>query len=265
MKFFLSFEAYGKGASILSDFLGQYTELLNQSLNRKNYGEELTEIAIISTCMPDSDTWYRERSLFIRKDKSADIRLHINYKSICRASAYRRNRIYQEHLIQSIETLRRKVSKHFDFERLISDVKEVLNIALGNKAWTEKNIVSLEQVEKDDVIYSWDEMKQEKSLGRCIDSCTSNVKEIIEIKISGDNFICSANDMLYVLEKGWVEVNEIHQYDLIKTGFGSYVRIEKMNKEIFEDGIKLPRIKLEKANIMLISESGVLLKEAFEG
>ena len=40
---------------------------------------------------------------------------------------------------------------------------------------------------------------------------------------------------------------------------------EKMNKEIFEDGIKLPRIKLEKANIMLISESGVLLKEAFEG
>ena len=45
MKFFLSFEAYGKGASILSDFLGQYTELLNQSLNRKNYGEELTEIA----------------------------------------------------------------------------------------------------------------------------------------------------------------------------------------------------------------------------
>lgn len=65
----MSFEAYGKGAGILSDFIVTYGELLNHALGDKNYGEELTDIAIISICQPNPDEWYREKT-FYKKGKS---------------------------------------------------------------------------------------------------------------------------------------------------------------------------------------------------
>lgn len=72
------------------------------------------------------DGAFPERGLFQRKQKSVDIRLRIDYKSFKRGPEEKRREMYKEHVIQSMETLRKKVSKQYDFNGLIHDVKKDL-------------------------------------------------------------------------------------------------------------------------------------------
>lgn len=98
-------------------------------LSGKSYGDELVDIGIISICMPEyfygADA-FPERRLFQRAQKSADIHLKIDYKAFKRGPDEKRKKIYSEHVIQSIETLRKKVSKQYAFDGLIYDVKQLL-------------------------------------------------------------------------------------------------------------------------------------------
>lgn len=129
MVIFLSAELYGKADSLWSNLERKYQRRLD-ALQNKTYGEELDHISIISIIMPEEffeDGGWPERKLFKRKTKEADIRLRIDYKSFIRAKPEQREQIYKEHIIQSIETLRHKVSKAYKFDELIHDVTELLS------------------------------------------------------------------------------------------------------------------------------------------
>lgn len=177
-------------------------------------------------------------------------------------SNYQKNKMYQKHLIDSVETLRYKVSKKFLFDKLIEDIKDVLNIVFGNILWTDSICILVENVKVGDIIQSWDEIKQEKVLRKCIDVYTVNTREIVELTISGERLVYCKKDMLYVLDKGWINIDKIQCHDFVRNSSDRYVRIEKINKEIYESGIKIPRIKLEDSDTIWISKEGILLKES---
>lgn len=128
MEFFLSAELYGK-AGCLWRLLAQEFQKKLDCLADKTYGEELVDIGIISIIMPEEffeDNGYPERKLFKRKTKEADIRLRINYKKFICSSPDQRRQMYIDHIIQSLETLRHKVSKDYKFDDLINDVTELI-------------------------------------------------------------------------------------------------------------------------------------------
>lgn len=128
MKFFFSCEAYAPASGYIMALAREVTEKLS-ILSDKSYGDELVDIGIISICMPEyfyEDGAFPERRLFQRKLQSVDIRLKIDYKVFKRGPKERRKEMYKEHVIQSIETLRNKVSKQYDFDGLIQDVKRIL-------------------------------------------------------------------------------------------------------------------------------------------
>lgn len=129
MDIFLSCECERPVSKTMVKFFNEFQPLLNK-LRGKNYGEELVDIGIISIVMSKEslEDWYGERRLFKRKTKEADIRLFLDYeKLILNISYEEKKQIYIQHIIDSIETVRKKVSKDFKFDELVEDVKKLLH------------------------------------------------------------------------------------------------------------------------------------------
>ena len=128
MKIFLSAELYGKAGGLFTPLCRECSAKL-KLLEDKSYGDELVDIGIISIIMPEEffeDGGYRERILFQRKQHSADVRLRIPYKSFIICKPEVRRQLYVDHIIRSIAVLKGRVSKHFEMDRLLSDVRSVL-------------------------------------------------------------------------------------------------------------------------------------------
>ena len=129
MTFFLSCEAQSGGAGLLMRY-HQLTQPRLNILSDRCYGQELTEIAIISIFVSDElfvDGGWKERKLFQRKSRSADLRLRLNYREFLSATSEHRATLYCTHILDSIETLRGKVSRDFQFDALIQDIRTILH------------------------------------------------------------------------------------------------------------------------------------------
>ena len=115
-----------------------------ETLREKDYGDELKSIAIISIIVPTSfydEGGYKERKLYKRKTKEADIRLRIDYNEFIHASEEERLNIYNNHIVQSIRTLQKKLEPDFDYPRLEEDVKQALCMRENNcdqRNWEEE-------------------------------------------------------------------------------------------------------------------------------
>ena len=126
MIFFLSNEGSAPGCTFLNPLMLEFEKRL-ELLKDKNFGEELSSISIISVIMSDEYIeGYPERKLFQRKQKSADIRLHIDFNKFVRSKPEVRRQMYVQHILDSIDTLRNKVSKDYKFDELYNDVKNIL-------------------------------------------------------------------------------------------------------------------------------------------
>ena len=128
MDFFLSCEGYAPGTTFWEPLEKEFSERLFE-LKNSFYGAELTSVAIISIILPQeffSEGGYRERSLFHRKACEADVRLRMDFHAFVHTTPEKRREIYKQHILDALLTLKRKVSKEYDFERLLSDVTAVL-------------------------------------------------------------------------------------------------------------------------------------------
>lgn len=124
MELFLTSESYGAASSFWLPLCREFNKNLER-LQFASYGDELTSICIVSIIMPESyyeDGGYRERILFRRISKEADVRLRIDYKDFISADYDRRKQMYCEHIVQALSSLRGRVSKSFELDALIDDV-----------------------------------------------------------------------------------------------------------------------------------------------
>ena len=128
MKIFLSAECESLGGDLFSRMQKIVSEGM-LTLQEKEYGTELTEIAIITILLQEKyfeDGGYPERRYFSRKNHYADIRLRMDLHKFLVSSPALRYQLYCENIIASVETLRKKVSKQYLFDQLLLDIKGVL-------------------------------------------------------------------------------------------------------------------------------------------
>ncbi len=128
MKIFLSYESSAPAVSYLNRLEPLVSAKLH-SLEHTHYGDELTHIAIISIVLPADilkDGLYPERKLFQRKSCSADIRLTLDYAQFVKAKSADRYEMYAKHIVDSISTLKHKVSSDFQYDALLRDVCAIL-------------------------------------------------------------------------------------------------------------------------------------------
>ena len=128
MDIFLSCEGYAPAITYWTPLEKEFTAKLSE-LKDVHYGEELTSIAIITILLPPeffAEGGYPERRLFHRKTRDADIRLRMDFHAFVRAKPEKRRELYRQHILDSILTLKGKVSRDYLFEQLLTDVSEKL-------------------------------------------------------------------------------------------------------------------------------------------
>ena len=128
MEILLGAELYGRAEEVFDELCEKCAAGLSL-LKDKSYGDELTVISVISIIMPDEifdEGDCRERIIFRKKKHSADVQLRISWKSFIICKPEDRKRLYVDHIIRAIAVLKGRVSKHFEMDRLLSDVRSVL-------------------------------------------------------------------------------------------------------------------------------------------
>ena len=126
MKFFLSYESAAPAASYLTKLEPLFSAKL-AALEPKNYGDDLTDIGIISIVLPEELLPnHPERQLFQRKSRSADIRLQMDFAAFVHTKPETRYELYAAHILASLSTLERKVARQFQYAELYRDVEALL-------------------------------------------------------------------------------------------------------------------------------------------
>lgn len=128
MVIFLSAETQAPAAGLWFQLQQELGPKLDTALSGKEYGDELVNIAIISVILPHElqQNGYKEKRLFKRKSRSADIWLWVDFNAFTRVHAPDCKEMYIRHILESIETLRHKVSRSYRFDELVADVQKAL-------------------------------------------------------------------------------------------------------------------------------------------
>ena len=136
MVLFITIEAQNAIEIGISQILYEIVKELDFVTNRNikleeknNYGLEFRDINIIPTCMSNEfwmATGWKERKFISRKNKSADIRLRINYEKFIIESFYNK-RLMLIDIIESIKVIQEKSKSDFDGELLIKDILRATN------------------------------------------------------------------------------------------------------------------------------------------
>lgn len=114
---------------------------MKKALLQKPIREVLYGIGFTHVKNDDYEGGYKERKLYKRKTKEADIRLRIDYNEFIHASEEERLNIYNNHIVQSIRTLQKKLGPDFDYSKLEEDVKQALCMRENNcdqRNWEEE-------------------------------------------------------------------------------------------------------------------------------
>ena len=97
----------------------------------ENYGTEFKEIFIISSCISKEiieQMEWKERRYISRKEKSADIRLHIDYEKFMSETLENKKLIYIKNIIDSIDVVISRSKGDFRGEDLKRDILKALDV-----------------------------------------------------------------------------------------------------------------------------------------
>lgn len=96
---------------------------LNALCQNRNYGDLITEIAIIPMILgPEFRSGRKERRLWQRQQKSADYRTIIDFAAFQNGDEAERERLLVENTVDAIRDLQRKAGASFLGELLISEI-----------------------------------------------------------------------------------------------------------------------------------------------
>lgn len=133
MKFFMSSESDGRYDDFeepLRIISNEIEDTIKPFIEERSYGEDVTDISIISVIIkPDlaKEGWFKERVLFKRKAKDADLRLRIDYDKFVKGNDETKRLLLIDNIMKSIEKLSVK-TKDFDSKKLQEDILSILNV-----------------------------------------------------------------------------------------------------------------------------------------
>lgn len=136
MKFFMSSEMdsrYDNFGESLRRVRKEIEPVIKKCLDDKNYGSEVEDFAVICIIMKfdkqmEADGWFKERRLFKRKTKEADMRLRIDYDKFVRGDDNVKRLLLIDNVIRSIQELSKLAKKDFRAEELQNDILKAFNL-----------------------------------------------------------------------------------------------------------------------------------------
>jgi len=128
MKFFATGELDHTVSSKVMDTQNKISESIVSMLSDKTYGNGIIDWFYISIVMPTEDYdagFFKERTLYKRKDKATDFRLKIGYEDVLNANEQETFRLICKSILRSIDVAEAKKIKDFDFNSFRRDLTDL--------------------------------------------------------------------------------------------------------------------------------------------
>jgi hypothetical protein len=135
MKFFMSSESdsrYDNFGESLRKVRNDIERQVINALGGNDYGKDVESLGIIPIIIKfdeqmEKEGWFKERVLFKRKQRDADLRLRINYDKFVKGNDDKKKLLLIDNIIKCIEALSKK-AKDFNAEKLIADILSLFNL-----------------------------------------------------------------------------------------------------------------------------------------
>jgi hypothetical protein len=135
MKFFMSSESDSRFDDFGESLRKVHNEIERQiknALEGTDYGSGVESFGIIPIIIKfdeqmEKDGWFKERVLFQRKQKAADLRLRINYDKFVKGNEETRKLLLIDNIVKSIEAFSKR-TKDFKAEKLIQDILSLFSV-----------------------------------------------------------------------------------------------------------------------------------------
>jgi hypothetical protein len=107
-------------------------EKIKKYIENKDYGNEVSELSIIPIIVKfnkqmEEEGWFKERKLFKRKSKEADVRLRIDYDRFVNGNNNVKKMLLIGNIIKSIEALSSK-ARDFKAQELVNDILKLFGL-----------------------------------------------------------------------------------------------------------------------------------------
>jgi len=138
MNFFLSYEIDGRYENFDSELrkIGINIEnKIKECLKKNDYGNEVMDLTVIAIIIKfneqmDKDGWFKERVLFKKNKKEADIRLRIDYNKFVKGDNKVKKLLLIDNIIKSINALSAKAKIDFNAKKLEEDILKLFKVKL---------------------------------------------------------------------------------------------------------------------------------------
>jgi hypothetical protein len=138
MKFFMSSESdsrYDDFGEALCRIRNELEPTIKNCIKDKDYGSEVEDFAVICIIIKfdkqmEAEGWFKERKLFKKKAKEADMRLRINYDKFVKGDDNIKRLLLIDNVIRSIQELGKLAKKDFHAEELQNDILKAFNLTI---------------------------------------------------------------------------------------------------------------------------------------
>ena len=138
MKFFMSSESDGRYDNFeepLRKISNEVESVIKGCIKDKDYGSEVEDFAVICIIIKfdkqmEAEGWFKERRLFKRKAKEADMRLRVDYDKFVKGDDTVKRLLLIDNVIRSVQELGKLAKKDFRAEELQEDILRVFNLSL---------------------------------------------------------------------------------------------------------------------------------------
>jgi hypothetical protein len=122
------------------DFQDDLSRISNEIENKiknyvvdKEYGTELEDIGVIPIIIKfneemEKEGWFKERVLFKKSKKDADIRLRIDFDKFVKGDTEKKKLLLIDNVIRSVRAISKKAKKDFRAHELEADILKLFNL-----------------------------------------------------------------------------------------------------------------------------------------
>ena len=129
----------------------------------------------------------------------------------------------------------------------------------GTLVQTADGTAAIETIEVGDYVWAWDELRNDVSLKRVLETYVNETDELVHVFVNGEEIVTTPSHPFYSPVKGWTDAVHLRAGDILVLVNGEYVVVEKVQHELLENPVKVYNFQVEDYHTYYVRESGVLV------
>ena len=129
----------------------------------------------------------------------------------------------------------------------------------GTLVQTADGTAAIETIEVGDYVWAWDELRNDVSLKRVLETYVNETDELVHVFVNGEEIVTTPPHPFYSPVKGWTDAVHLRAGDILVLVNGEYVVVEKVQHELLENPVKVYNFQVEDYHTYYVAECGVLV------